>query len=43
MDKLQFAYQSNRLTDDAIITLIHEIPQHLDGDSTYARMQNLFS
>ena len=37
MDKMQFAYQANRSTDDAIITLIHEIAQHLDGDSTYAR------
>ncbi len=37
MDKLQFAYQANRSTDDAIITLIHEIAQHLDGNSKYAR------
>ena len=37
MDTLQFAYQPNRSTDDAIITLIHEIAQHLDGDSKYAR------
>ena len=37
MDKMQFAYQTNRSTDDAIITLIHEIAQHLDGDSTYVR------
>ena len=37
MAKLQFTYQANRSTDDAIITLIHEIAQHLDGDSTYAR------
>ena len=34
---MQFAYETNRFTDDAIITLIHEIAQHLDGDSTYAR------
>ena len=33
MDKMQFAYQANRSTDDAIITLIHEIAQYLDGDS----------
>ena len=37
MDKLQFAYQANRSTDDAIITFIHEIAQHLDDDSTYSR------
>ncbi len=37
MDKLQFAYQANRSTDDAIITLIHEIGQYLDGYSSYAR------
>ena len=37
LDKLQFAYQANRSTDDVIITLIHEIAQHLDGDSMYAR------
>ena len=36
MDKMQFAYQANQSTDDAIITLIHEIA-HLDGDSMYAR------
>ena len=37
MDKLQFAYQANRSTDDAIVTLIHDLAQHLDGDSKYAR------
>ena len=37
MDKMQFAYQANRSTDYAIITLIHEIAQQLDVDSTYAR------
>ena len=37
MDILQFAYQSKRSTDDAIITLIHNLAQHLDGDSKYAR------
>ena len=36
-DKLQFAHQANRSTDDAIITLIHDIAQHVDGDSQYAR------
>ena len=37
VDKLHFAYQANWSTDDAIITLIHQIAQHLDGDSQYAR------
>ena len=37
MDNLQFAYISNRSTDDAIITLIHELTQHLDKGSNYAR------
>lgn len=37
MDKLQFAYLPNRSTDDAIITLIHELTQHLDHGSNYAR------
>ena len=37
MDSLQFAYQANRSTDDGIITLNHEIAQHLDGNHTYAR------
>ena len=37
MDNLQFAYQANQSTDDVIITLIHEIAQHLDGKSKYAR------
>ena len=34
---LQFAYQPKRSTDDAIITLIHNLAQHLDGVSKYAR------
>ena len=37
MDKLQFAYLSNRSTDDAIVTLIHELTEHLDRLSNYAR------
>ena len=37
MDNLQFAYLPNRSTDDAIVTLIHEITQHLDRGSNYAR------
>ena len=37
MDILQFAYQSKRSTDDAIITLIHDLAQHLDGYSKSAR------
>ena len=37
MDKLQFAYLPNRSTDDAIITLIHALTQHLDHGSNYAR------
>ena len=37
MDILQFAYQPKRSTDDAIITLIHNLAQHLDGVSKYAR------
>ena len=37
MDKMQFAYLPNRSTDDATITLIHELSQHLDRGSNYAR------
>ena len=37
MDKLQFAYLPNRSTDDATTTLIHELSQHLDRESKYAR------
>ena len=40
MDKLQFTYQANRSTDDAIITVIHEIAQHLEATPS---MQDLFS
>ena len=39
MDNMQFAYLPNRSTDDATITLIHEISQHLDRGSNYARCQ----
>lgn len=37
MDNLQFAYLANRSTEDALNTLIHEITQHLDRGSNYAR------
>ena len=36
MGILQFAYQSKRSTDDAIITLTHNLIQHLDGYSKNA-------
>ena len=37
MDELQFAYLPNGSTDDAIATLIHELTEHLDRGSNYAR------
>ena len=37
MDNLQFAYLHNRCTDDAVNTLLHELTQHLDKGSNYAR------
>ena len=37
MDNLQFAYLPNRSTDDALITLLHELTQHLDHRSNFPR------
>ena len=37
MDNLQFAYLKLRCTEDAVNTLLHELSQHLDKPSTYAR------
>jgi hypothetical protein len=37
-DPLQFAYARNRSTDDAILTLLHTILEHLEKPSTYARV-----
>ena len=37
LDPLQFAYLQNRSTEDAISTVLHEISQHLDRPSSYAR------
>ena len=37
MDNLQFAYLPNRCTEDAVNTFHHELLQHLDKGSNYAR------
>ena len=37
-DPLQFAYTKNRSTEDAILTLLHNLYQHLDKPRTYARV-----
>ncbi|KAK1796497.1 hypothetical protein P4O66_009530, partial [Electrophorus voltai] len=38
LDTLQFAYRSNRSTDDAISTTLHLALTHLDKKGTYVRM-----
>ncbi|KAK1798660.1 hypothetical protein P4O66_006946, partial [Electrophorus voltai] len=38
LDPLQFAYHSNRSTDDAISTTLHPALTHLDKKGTYVRM-----
>ncbi|KAK1804795.1 hypothetical protein P4O66_003640 [Electrophorus voltai] len=38
LDPLQFAYHSNRSTDDAISTTLHLALTHLDKKGTYVRM-----
>ncbi|KAK1796807.1 hypothetical protein P4O66_000875 [Electrophorus voltai] len=38
LDPLQFAYRSNRSTDDAISTILHLALTHLDKKGTYVRM-----
>ena len=37
-DTLQFAYTSQKNTQDAILTLLHSIYQHLEEPKTYARV-----
>ncbi|KAK1783969.1 hypothetical protein P4O66_004634, partial [Electrophorus voltai] len=38
LDPLQFAYRSNRSTDDAISATLHLVLTHLDKKGTYVRM-----
>ena len=38
LDPLQFAYHSNRSTDDAISIALHTALSHLDKRNTYVRM-----
>ncbi len=38
LDPLQFAYRSNRSTDDAIAFTLHTALSHLENKSTYVRM-----
>ncbi len=38
LDPLQFAYRSNRSTDDAIAFTLHTALSHLENKNTYARM-----
>jgi hypothetical protein len=38
LDPLQFAYRTNRSTDDAISTGLHTALSHLDKRNTYVRM-----
>uniref|UniRef100_A0A3B1KH12 Reverse transcriptase domain-containing protein n=1 Tax=Astyanax mexicanus TaxID=7994 RepID=A0A3B1KH12_ASTMX len=38
LDPYQFAYRSNRSTDDAISTVLHSALTHLDKKNTYVRM-----
>uniref|UniRef100_A0A3B1K880 Reverse transcriptase domain-containing protein n=1 Tax=Astyanax mexicanus TaxID=7994 RepID=A0A3B1K880_ASTMX len=38
LDPYQFAYRSNRSTDDAISTVLHSAHTHLDKKNTYVRM-----
>lgn len=37
-DHHQFAYKNNRRTDDAILTAVHLILQHLENPKAYARL-----
>jgi hypothetical protein len=37
-DPLQFAYCQNRNTEDAILTLLHKLYEHLDKPKTYTRV-----
>ncbi len=39
LDPLQFAYRSNRSTDDAIAFTLHTALSHLENKNTYVRMQ----
>ncbi|KAI3356656.1 hypothetical protein L3Q82_003290 [Scortum barcoo] len=38
LDPHQFAYQSNRSTEDAVSTALHCVLSHLENKNTYARM-----
>ncbi|XP_041830687.1 uncharacterized protein LOC121632933 [Melanotaenia boesemani] len=38
LDPHQFAYRSNRSTEDAVSTALHSVLTHLDNTNTYARM-----
>lgn len=38
LDPLQFAYRTNRSTEDAISTTHHVMPSHLERKNTYARV-----
>lgn len=38
MDPMQFAYRAKRGTEDATLSLVHSIAQHLDTPRTYARV-----
>ncbi len=38
LDPLQFAYRSNRSTDDAIAFTLHNALSHLENKNTYVRM-----
>ncbi|KAK0133341.1 putative RNA-directed DNA polymerase from transposon BS [Merluccius polli] len=38
LDPHQFAYRANRLTDDAIATVLHTALNHLEHSGTYVRM-----
>ena len=37
-DPLQFAYKQNRNTEDAVLTLLHHLYEHLDRQKSYARI-----
>ncbi|KAF7708686.1 hypothetical protein HF521_017743, partial [Silurus meridionalis] len=38
LDSYQFAYRSNRSTEDAVSMALHSVLTHLDNKNTYARM-----
>ena len=38
LDPLQFAYRTNRNTEDAIAHVLHTALSHLEGSGTYVRM-----